>query len=193
LKGNSAAAFVVQHCFPFSRKNIFSVDIKNSSVYNLFNSAYSTENTALPNVHLFLMERGIHMRYELTKDLETGNATIDMEHRELFQAVNNLMDACKVGQGRSSVSSAAQFLLQYVDKHFTHEEQLQKSCQYPKVIPHKAFHDRYKRELKEITAQIPNRNVSVTDLVKLNNHLVILVNHIKVVDKELAAYLKAKS
>ena len=42
------------------------------------------------------------MRYELTKDLETGNATIDREHRELFDAVNKLMDACGSGQGRAS-------------------------------------------------------------------------------------------
>ena len=33
------------------------------------------------------------MRYELTKELETGNAIIDGEHRELFNAVNSLMDA----------------------------------------------------------------------------------------------------
>ena len=38
------------------------------------------------------------IKYELTKELETGNATIDREHRELFQAVNNLMDACGKGQ-----------------------------------------------------------------------------------------------
>lgn len=33
-------------------------------------------------------------RYELTKKLETGNAIIDGEHRELFAAVNKLLDAC---------------------------------------------------------------------------------------------------
>ena len=43
------------------------------------------------------------MRYELTKDLETGNAIIDGEHRELFRAVNTLMDACGKGQGLSLI------------------------------------------------------------------------------------------
>ena len=33
------------------------------------------------------------MRYEMTKDLETGNALIDSEHRQLFKAVNDLLDA----------------------------------------------------------------------------------------------------
>ena len=32
--------------------------------------------------------------YEFTKKLETGNAVIDKEHRELIEAVNKLLDAC---------------------------------------------------------------------------------------------------
>ena len=66
------------------------------------------------------------MKYELTKDLETGNAVIDREHKELFGAVNRLLDACGKGQGRAAMESAIQFLLDYVDKHFANEERLQK-------------------------------------------------------------------
>jgi hypothetical protein len=32
-------------------------------------------------------------RYEFTKKLETGNAIIDKEHRELIDTVNKLLDA----------------------------------------------------------------------------------------------------
>ena len=64
------------------------------------------------------------MKYELTKDLESGNAIIDGEHRELFRAVNTLMDACGKGQGRAALEPAIKFLLDYVNKHFAHEEQL---------------------------------------------------------------------
>ena len=46
------------------------------------------------------------MRYELTKELETGNTMIDQEHKELFEAVNRLLDACSKGQGRSSMEEA---------------------------------------------------------------------------------------
>ena len=61
------------------------------------------------------------MKYELTKDLETGNAIIDSEHRQLFNAINQLMDACSSGQGRTKIESTLRFLLDYVDKHFAHE------------------------------------------------------------------------
>jgi len=133
------------------------------------------------------------MGYELTKDLETGNATIDGEHRELFRAVNNLMDACKIGQGRSSINAAAQFLLQYVNSHFAHEEQLQQSSRYPNITAHKTFHEKYKKDLKAITDKIPATNVSVADLAVLNSSITILVNHIRAEDKALAAFLKSKA
>lgn len=43
------------------------------------------------------------MKYELTQDLVTGNALIDSEHRQLFAAVNSLMDACAEGKGRGQI------------------------------------------------------------------------------------------
>ena len=36
------------------------------------------------------------MKYELTPDLLTGSQQIDMQHRQLFEAVNRLMDACSM-------------------------------------------------------------------------------------------------
>ena len=33
-------------------------------------------------------------KYKITKDLETGNQLIDTQHVQLFDAVNNLLDAC---------------------------------------------------------------------------------------------------
>ena len=50
------------------------------------------------------------MRYELTQDLLTGNQLIDSEHRQLFDAINALMDACAQGAGRTKISETVQFL-----------------------------------------------------------------------------------
>ena len=33
------------------------------------------------------------MAYQMTKDLETGNTLIDTEHRQLFDAINGLLEA----------------------------------------------------------------------------------------------------
>lgn len=132
------------------------------------------------------------MKYELTKDLETGNPVIDREHRELFQAVNQLMDSCDKGQGRASMEPAIQFLLNYVDKHFAHEEQLQQSTGYPGIAAHRAFHANYRATLRNIVAQIPAAGPSITDLMKLNAHIGVLITHIRTGDKKLGAHLKKR-
>lgn len=132
------------------------------------------------------------MRYELTKDLETGNAIIDREHQELFQAVNQLLDSCGKGQGRAAMEPAIQFLIGYVDQHFSHEEQLQQESGYPGMPAHKAFHAGYKKTLHEIATKIPASGPSVADLGALNKHVAVLINHIRVEDKKLGAYLKQK-
>ena len=129
------------------------------------------------------------MRYEVTKELETGNAIIDGEHRELFNAVNSLLDACGKGQGRAALDPTIKFLLDYVDKHFAHEEQLQAKSNYPGMAAHKQFHETYKMKLREIANKIPASGPSIADVGALNGHVAVLVNHIKSEDKRLGAFL----
>ena len=128
-------------------------------------------------------------RYELTKKLETGNAIIDGEHRELFAAVNKLLDACSKAEGRTSMDETIKFLNNYVDQHFSHEEQLQRKSGYPDFASHKAFHEQYKKTLKEITARISSEGPTIVELGKLNGHISVLVSHISMVDKKLGAFL----
>ncbi len=129
------------------------------------------------------------MKYELTKDLETGNAVIDGEHRELFRAVNALMEACAKGQGRSSIEPTMKFLLNYVDKHFSHEEELQTKNKYPQLAAHKQFHGEYTRKLKALVNAIPAAGPSMADLSSLNQHIAKLITHIRTEDKKLGAFL----
>lgn len=130
-------------------------------------------------------------RYEFTKDLETGNALIDKEHKELIDAVNKLMDACSTGKGLDQVKQTSEFLNDYVDKHFAHEEQLQQKNSYPNITAHKAFHEKYKSTLKELTSGITS-DASFGELAKLNGHISVLITHIKTEDKRLGAFLNGK-
>ncbi len=127
-------------------------------------------------------------KYEFTKDLETGNLTIDNEHRELLNAVNSLLEACEEGKGRAKMSETVKFLNDYVERHFAHEEQLQKKSGYPSYEAHKAFHEKYKQTLREITSGMSD-NISIADLAKFNAHVSLLVSHIRSEDKKLGAFL----
>lgn len=128
-------------------------------------------------------------RYEFTKDLETGNAIIDKEHRELIDAVNRLMDACSEGNVSTRMGETIKFLNDYVNRHFTHEEQLQQKSGYPGFTPHKAFHDGYKKKLIEITSEISKDGPTIAEMMKLNTHIGVLITHIKTEDKKLGAFL----
>lgn len=128
-------------------------------------------------------------RYEFTKKLETGNAVIDKEHRELFQAVNKLLDACSAGKGRTSMDETIQFLNNYVDKHFAHEEQLQRQSGYPGITAHRTFHEKYKQTLKEITSRISVSGPTIVELGNLNKHISVLISHISTEDKKLGEFL----
>jgi len=130
------------------------------------------------------------MRYELTKDLESGNSIIDKEHRELFDAVNKLLDACSTGKGCSAVNDTAKFLNDYVSRHFAHEEQLQISSKYPGLTAHKAFHENYKKQLKAILATIPTTGASIVDLSAVNGQIGILITHIRTEDRKLGQFLQ---
>lgn len=130
------------------------------------------------------------MRYELTKDLETGNALIDTEHRQLLKAASDLMEACSQGQGRSQLEPVIDFLTSYVNKHFGDEEGLQVRSKYPGYMSHRQFHESYKQQLGAVALDMKNQGPTIAILSRLNQHVGLLLNHIKIEDKKLASHVK---
>ena len=128
-------------------------------------------------------------KYELTSDLLTGNSLIDSEHKTLLDAVNAMMEACGMGQGRDKVGSTAKFLLSYVNRHFSDEQNLQIKSKYPGYEAHKRFHESYKKQLAEVVKDIEKDETSIASLSKLNNVVGVLVSHIRTEDRRLAQYL----
>lgn len=130
------------------------------------------------------------MRYELTPDLLTGSALIDSEHRQLFVAINSLMEECEKGRGRDSIIKTAQFLLDYVGKHFADEEKLQVSSKYPGYGPHKTFHENYKKSLAQTVKEIEADGPTISSLGKLNTAVATIISHIRREDRNLAIHVK---
>ena len=130
------------------------------------------------------------MRYELTEDLVTGNTLIDSEHKQLFDAINALLDACSSGKGRDQIMRTVDFLNGYVGRHFSDEEKLQVSSSYPGYPAHKTFHDGYKRQLQQSTQELLAEGATVKALGKHNQVARNLVSHIRTEDRKLAKHLK---
>lgn len=131
------------------------------------------------------------MAYQMTPDLLTGNAIIDKEHRQLFDAINALLDACARGQGRDKLTQTMNFLESYIAQHFAHEEQLQAQSKYPDAVHHKKLHDEYKRIVSEISQELKRTGPTVALVGKVNSNVGNwLLVHIKREDAKVAAHIK---
>lgn len=117
---------------------------------------------------------------------------IDSEHRMLFDAINQLLDACASGSGRTQITQTAQFLADYVDQHFSDEEKLQRENDYPHYKSHHTFHIKYKEMIRNLSNELKHSEVTVQKVGELNRLASILISHIKSEDKRLANYLKGQ-
>lgn len=134
------------------------------------------------------------MAYTFTKDLETGNQLIDTEHRQLIDAINNLLNACASGKGRSELANITKFLQDYTAKHFSDEEKLQIQSKYPDYANHKRYHEDFKKVVAGICQKLDKDGPTVALVGEVNSTIAgWLINHIKKEDVKVAKHLKGKA
>lgn len=131
------------------------------------------------------------MAYQLTKDLETGNRQIDTEHKQLIDAINNLVEACNSGKGRIEVEKTINFLANYTKTHFAHEEELQKKYKYPDYINHKKLHTEFINVVTEMQKEYKEKGVSIVLVGQVNSKVASwVIRHINKEDKKVANHIK---
>lgn len=134
------------------------------------------------------------MAFTVTKDIETGNTIIDKEHVELFSKINDFMEACNQGKGTKEIVSTVDFLRKYTKSHFSNEENLQKTNNYPGMPAHKRFHDEFIKNLDSIASDLQKDGVSPAIVGRINIKIgTALIAHIKSEDVKLAKFLKSKN
>lgn len=134
------------------------------------------------------------MAIKWSEDLRVGVDTIDSQHKELFNRINNLLDACMKGKGSEEVKRTLNFLSDYVISHFGTEESLMAKYNYPDYTSHKERHEKFKKEFAELKMKIEKEATGLLATLG-TNHLLIdwWLNHIGKVDKVLGAFLSEKS
>ena len=128
-----------------------------------------------------------------TKNLETGFDIIDVQHKELVDRINILLNATKNREGKEEIVETIEFLISYVDEHFGTEEKLMIKYNYPKYAEHKKLHDYFVEEVKQMLKDFLDKGGTSNLVVRLNGTLIKwLIDHIMKVDKELAKFFKEK-
>src|ERR1700689_907265 len=80
-------------------------------------------------------------------------AVCDQQHKNLFDIINRLADAMRMGKGDEVVSKTVGELLQYTRTHFQQEEALLKRANYPQLAPHQEQHKKFVADIEALIRQ----------------------------------------
>ena len=130
---------------------------------------------------------GIKWSPEYAIDVEI----IDNQHKELFSAINNLLEACNQGKGKEEAGEILKFLENYVVEHFKTEEEIQKESGFPEYEAHKKAHDGFIQSFTELKKAFAEEGATLSFVVKINKIVVDwLIQHVTQADKRLGVFLK---
>ena len=90
------------------------------------------------------------MTIEFDDNLITKNELIDSQHKELIDRIKQFVDSCETGAGKVKAIQMLDYLTEYTNFHFSAEEKLQEDVGYPGLKEHKAKHEEFKQNLKEL-------------------------------------------
>jgi hemerythrin len=92
-------------------------------------------------------------RFEFTPELETGSSDIDFQHRTLFAMANEVLFSSDLAKSSEQFQRAVNFLVAYLEYHFSSEELAMRQHRYTSRRFHSAFHDHIRREARAIAAR----------------------------------------
>jgi hemerythrin len=120
-----------------------------------------------------------------------GNEQVDLQHRKLFEMVNDLINSSMETNDSKKLQETLDFLIQYTVRHFHFEEQLQLQYKYPEYESHKKMHEDFKVTVGEFAAKLAQDGPSAELFGEFNTIVVRwLVNHVQREDKKIAAYIQ---
>jgi len=120
-----------------------------------------------------------------------GNSIVDNQHKRLFQLINELHEAMKVGKSKEIMSKIIDDLTNYTIIHFGLEENLMMKNKYPDYPEHKKKHVEFTSKVNDFRKKY-NAESSVLSMEVINFLKEWLVYHIKGMDKLYISYISAK-
>ena len=128
--------------------------------------------------------------FEWDDSIALGIPTIDDQHKAIFHWINTLHEAVNSGDGHEKVGDIINNLISYVTEHFSEEERLMLSCDYPQLVSHRKEHDRFVTRLQEIQTRYNDGDEMGQDI--LDFMVEWLVCHIKGTDQGYNRYISER-
>lgn len=119
--------------------------------------------------------------------------SIDNQHKELVNMINDLSNAVTAGSGKGNeiIGDILKRLINYTASHFKHEESLMRTHNYPDFAKHKQEHDHLVKKVLDLQQKFESGNARMTIEVMmfLKNWL---TKHIQGTDTKLGQFLSEK-
>jgi len=125
-----------------------------------------------------------------TEQFSTGSPTIDWQHRQLFEHLNQLEGLLiRTNPSIEDIAIITQlldFLENYIDTHFSYEERCMESYHCPAHQTNQQAHKHFKQMFQHFKAQIKNKGYRFEMLIELNQTINAWIEeHIMRVDTQL--------
>ena len=131
------------------------------------------------------------LKVEFDPLLETGFATVDAQHRELFDRLDRLLEAAQERRSADEIAGMLDFLGHYVVAHFSNEERLMAQTAFPGLDDHRSEHQQFIRDYSAMYQQFRHEGPSLTIVVRVSDRVTAwLREHIYRTDRTMAAWLK---
>lgn len=127
---------------------------------------------------------------EWTSEYSVEIESIDAQHKQLFEMINELYDAMRAGNVALFVPAILKRLATYCREHFAEEEGMMIRTDYPDYLRHRAEHIKLTKEVMTMERDFTENKVvrSLTLLTFLKDWI---QRHILFLDKQYGAHLKA--
>ena len=121
------------------------------------------------------------------EEYSVGDRTIDSQHMQIIDIINDLHTAIDAGGDRQAITSILDRVILYTMSHFDHEERVMQACGYPDLANHKELHERMRRTTEGFRTNL--ELITGRDVLRLLKGW--WINHIQAEDQCYVPYLSA--
>jgi hemerythrin len=127
--------------------------------------------------------------FEWTEALSVGVESIDAQHKQLIEMLNDLYASMRSTKGKAELDKILAGLADYAAEHFAAEERLMQQSEFPGYAAHCQIHEDFRAKIATIAAEYAAGKHAVT--VELMGFLRNwLLRHIAEQDQQYAMHLQ---
>lgn len=132
----------------------------------------------------------MEIKFQWTEDMSVNNNVIDEQHQELFDKINELLNAIVTGHAEDVVEDMVHFFKRYMEEHLRYEENFLADIGYPHAAEHKEEHKKFEQKYYELKDRLVDVEDKSRLVLEIENFMgAWLTKHIQVEDQKFGAFI----